>query len=113
MKEMHWFVYVDDFNAREIKRYDIFNHHYFNEDLKKNFKKNKDDFNTFKEELKKDLMYYFWSKCEWEVIISDWPPSTGGKIEEKIDVYDQVMLNFDVFANYVWEQAHKRKNAKD
>ena len=110
---MHWFVYKDNFNARTIEKYDIFNHYSFDKDVKEIYKRYKNDFNTFSEEIKKSLMYHFWSKCEWEIIISDWPPSTKDKVEEKVDVYDQVMLNWKVFINYVWEQAHKRKNAKD
>lgn len=27
-----------------------------------------------------------------------------------IDAYEQVMLNWDVFIRYVWEQAHARQN---
>ena len=46
-------------------------------------------------------MYYYWAKCEWEVIVSDWP--TSGKVEAKIDVYNQVMLNWDKFADYTWK----------
>ena len=110
---MHWFVYRENFNQRKIEPYDIFNHHSFNEDIKDIYKKNKDDFDSFSEQVKRSLMYYFWSKCEWEVIISDWPPSTKEKVEEKVDAYDQVMLNWDIFIKYVWEQAHKRKNAKE
>ena len=46
-------------------------------------------------------MYYFWSKCEWEIILSDWPPSDTF-CKEKIDVFDQVMLNWDIFVDYIW-----------
>lgn len=48
-------------------------------------------------------MYYFWSKCEWEIILSDFPPSKKFQ-EKKVDVYEQVMLNWDIFINYVWNQ---------
>ena len=26
-------------------------------------------------------MYYYWAKCEWEVIISAWPPNENAKKE--------------------------------
>ena len=58
------------------------------------------------------LFYYYRSKCEWEVIVSSWPPSDRVP-ERKVDVYDQVMLNWDVFIGYVWEQAHARKRRND
>lgn len=35
----------------------------------------------------------FWSRCEYEVIISDWPSSS---IKKKIDVHDQIMWNIDI-----------------
>ena len=42
-------------------------------------------------------MYYFWSKCEWEVLISPW---VGGNDEEiKVDVAWQIMNNWDVFVD--------------
>lgn len=47
-------------------------------------------------------MYYFWSKCEWEIILSDFPPSDRFK-KKKVDVYEQVMLNWDKFINYLWK----------
>ena len=55
----------------------------------------------FSEALRKNLFYYFCSKCEWEVIIS---PFVGGSDKEaiKIDVYDQVRNNWEVFVDYVW-----------
>ena len=99
---LKWLVYNEDFNARCIREFDIFNHHSFREDCIKNAKKNKDNKEEFIEALRRDLMYYFWSKCEWEIILSDWPPS--GQVEKKIDVFDQVMLNFDVFVDYLWEE---------
>ena len=53
-------------------------------------------------------MYYYWSKCEWEIILSAWP-SRKDFNEEKIDVFDQINLNWDRFADYVWEN---RKDIK-
>ena len=112
MKSMVWNVYVESFNQKEIVPYNIFTHYGFNEDVKKIYKKHKNDFETFSEEVKTSLMYHFWSKCEWEIILSDWPPSSTSPIEKKVDVYDQVMLNWDIFIQYVWTQAHARKSRK-
>ena len=35
MREMVWNVYYDNFNGNKIEPYNIFNHHSFNEDVKK------------------------------------------------------------------------------
>jgi hypothetical protein len=108
MKDMVWNVYVDDINARRIKQFNIFNHYSFNEGVKKAYKKYKNDFAAFAEGVRRELQYYFWSKCEWEIVLSDFPPSDRFQ-KEKIDVYDQVMLNWDIFIQYVWDAAHARK----
>ena len=98
---MQWNVFFHNYNKNEIEQYNIFNHSSFRYEVKQLIKKYKDK-DTFIDQLKIELAYYFWSKCEWEVIISPW---VGKKepCKAKIDVYDQVMLNWDIFANYVWE----------
>ena len=40
-----------------------------------------------------ESMCQWWSRCEYEMIIKDWP---GNTIEEKWDVHKQVMMNLDV-----------------
>lgn len=44
-------------------------------------------------------MYYFWSKCEYEIILSPW---AGQADDIKIDIYNQIMMNFDRFVDYCW-----------
>lgn len=100
-KKLSWIVYYHNFNGRKIETYDIFNHSGFYEDTKKNYKKNKENREEFDERLRRDLLYYFWSKCEWEVVVKAWAGGDGNE-EVKIDVYDQVMNNFPVFKEYVW-----------
>ena len=107
---MEWKVYISDFNAKKIIVWNVFHHYSFKEDIKDIYKKYKNDFETFSKEVQTSLMYYYWAKCEWEVIVSDWP--TSGKVEAKIDVYNQVMLNWDKFIKYTWDMCHARKNAK-
>ena len=106
---MVWNVYVDDFNGKKIEVHNIFDHARFIEDCQDNYKKNKDNREEFLERLRKDIMYYYWSKCEWEVVIESWPSGRG---EEKIDVYDQVMLNWGVFCDYVWEHKDEFKKKR-
>ena len=125
---------MEDFNCREIKVFNIFNHAKFNEDVKKALKKfdNKEEFS---EEVRKSLAWCYWSKCEWETIITSFParitkeeldrlneefkndtekygrepcsmwisPTVG----RKVDIYDQIMLNFQHFINYIWSNKSK------
>lgn len=99
---LEWNVYVENFNRACIEIYNIFEHYNFMRSVMENYELNKDNFENFSEMLKNDIRYYFWSKCEWEIILSDWPPSDSFK-DKKVSVYDQVMLNWPVFSEYVWE----------
>lgn len=95
-----WNVFRDDWNARRIQRYNIFEHTSFVIDCADEIKKHKNEYFQLEIQIRRTLMYYFWAKCEMEVIISDFP---RGEIEEKVDVYSQVMMNWDVFYAYFWE----------
>lgn len=101
-----WNVYYENFNGKRIEIHNIFNHYRFWEDCIKNVKKNKDNRKNFEEQLKKDLQYYYWSKSEWEIILTSWQKNFN---EEKIDVFEQVKLNWDKFADYVWANRKELK----
>lgn len=110
-KALSWMVYRYDFNKKTIEPYDIFKHYSFLQDFEKLRKKSKTlSFEEFSEQLRKTLMYYFWSRCEYEVIISAWPPKEGTAI--KIDIYQQAMLNKDIFFEYVWQYILSRRKTK-
>lgn len=101
---LEWNVYIENFNKKEIEAYNVFNHVSYLKDLKtinKKYSKNEEE---FKDQLKSSTMYYFWSKCEWEIILSDWPPSKPehGFRNKKVCVYDQLKLNWKEFTDYVW-----------
>lgn len=63
-------------------------------------------FNDFKEFVKSESQYQFWSRCEYEIILSDWPPSNP-PIEEKWDVFDQIMMNHDIVTKLLMEDVAK------
>lgn len=105
-KKIEWFVYYHNMNAQEIQAFNIFNHGSFRVDVEKYLKKYKDK-EEFAERLKRSLMYYFWSKSEYEVIISPWCGARDTK-DIKIDIYNQVMNNWDIFLDYVWDSKVRR-----
>lgn len=109
---LEWNVYVGDFNGRVIEVHNIFDHGSFYNDCLKNKRKNGKDRETFFEEMRRDLMYYYWSKCEWEIILQHWPPREDFK-DLKIDVYDQVRLNWDAFTDYVWAHLGELKKLRE
>lgn len=61
-----------------------------------------DDF--LEEKFKRECMYYFWSKCEYEVVIQSWPSKD---IEKKIDVYDQLEANWNIFKEIALKEIYE------
>ena len=117
--ELTWNAYIEDRNANTIKVFNIFNSFRFISDIIKANNKYKNDF-EFLQEVRSSLMYAFWSKAEYEVIITSWPPHIEKEeferltkedirfrtwvnlsMGEKIDVYNQVMINWEAFKLYL------------
>lgn len=134
-----WKVYIDDFNTREIKKHNVFDHGGFMKDLINIYNQYYDDFDRFSTAVRHSLMYHYWSKSEWEVIITSWPPYVNGNevdrlteektkrivkygnfvresvnldVEKKIDVYNQILMNWDHFINYLWNNRNLIKKGK-
>ena len=148
-----WNVYVSNFNRKEIEVYNIFDHGGFYKDCVKAKKKFKDDKEGFTNEVRISLHYYFWSKCEWEIILGHWPsgefyemrkslkigelkdalnyekmprpwikentevtihvfPNYLNDRDLKIDVCQQVMNNWDIFIDWLWEHRKELKERK-
>lgn len=105
---MKWNVYIYDINQQKMADFNIFDHGNFVEYVKKAIMKFKNK-EVFANQLKSELMYYFWSKSQYEIIISPW---CGNKkpCDVKIDVFDQVMMNFDIFVDYVWDNRKELLN---
>lgn len=101
--DLEWNVFLEDFNKKEIKTYNIFSNTRFNAEIQQ-ILSNK---NLLREEFEylvnRELQYNFWAKCEYEIILSDWPPSNKFK-EKKVDVYEQVCLNKQIFMDYLWNK---------
>ena len=113
---LEWNVYVGNFTEKKMETDNVFEHCGFVKDCQEAYKKHKDDKDAFLEEVRRSLMYYFWSKCEWEIILSLWPPRENQQ-PLKIDVYDQVMLNWPIFSEYVWNnrdefKVRRKRNVK-
>lgn len=142
--KLKWNVYRYSINRDKIEPFNIFEHYSFSEYVKHAMKlKDKDEFIG---RLKSELMYYFWSKSEWELIVEitednrvflapwcgcrepdrvkidvtddttiDWKGFAGVhiarqryKTKAKVDVFDQVMFEWEKFVEYVWNEASYR-----
>ena len=110
---LEWNAYTYDFNRGDIRVINILNNSRLLGDITKAFKECGDDKDKFAEEVRRWCMYYYWSKCEYEIIVSSFPPSERLP-GVKIDVYEQIRLNWNVFISYVWGHKNEiQKNTKE
>lgn len=58
----------------------------------------KDEWKQF---VKREAQYRYWSRCEYEIILVDWPCK---KTEKKIDVYQQIMMNLDIIVDILYSE---------
>ena len=109
-------VIIYDFNSKEFEPYDIIPYLINRYNKKSNKPK---AFDEFKEFIKNESMYQWWSRCEYEIILGPWPYTTSPSEDyhkrgendveawkehwkkhlkecKKIDVHDQVMMNLDI-----------------
>ena len=94
---MEYNVIIQDFNKKEFVSYNIFP--YLTQEYKASRKKPK-NYTEFKDFIKREAMRQWWSRCEYEIILSDWPNQCQQK---KIDVHYQVMANLDAVTKVLIE----------
>lgn len=117
---MKWNVFRCNANKNNIEVFNIFDHYYFNNEVSELLKNKELNKEEFEEKLKINAMYYFWSKYEHEIVITSSPPYIQldeiKRIKDsdkciqhvtpetylKIDIYQQIQLNWDKFIEYVW-----------
>lgn len=102
---LEWNVFYYSINQHTIEKMNIFRHSGFNEAVQKLLKTETNRI-SFEEELRRELMYVFWSRAEYEVIISPWGFKEGCE-ELKVDIYSQVMMNWSQFVDYVWDSKNE------
>lgn len=100
---MEWFVFRHNINARRIEKFNIFDHAGFSEDFEK-LKHKRLDRDRFAKELNSILMYYFCSRYEYEIVVSELT-SREERIESKVDIYEQIKMNWDQFLDYATGRA--------
>jgi hypothetical protein len=105
-KEMVWNVFYHNTNSKKIEFFNIFNHWRFREAVEKALKKSKSR-EELEQKVRSELFYFFNSKFEWETLITSFPEDVNKTI--KVDVYWQVINNFDRFIDYVARNKRFRK----
>ena len=106
---LEWNVIVE-WNG-EVEFHNVFAHWRLWEDLcklrKKFGKRNatEEDRAEFEKQTRHFLMYYYWSKCEWEIVATGFPCFIiDGQLRfgRKLDVWEQVEANWARFFDYLW-----------
>lgn len=107
---MEWNVFRINTNLKKVEVFNIFDHYTFRKNCAKIAKNKKITREEAAEQLKNELRYYFWSKFEYEIWIG-YVFDDKGEYTKKVDIYSQVMMNFDKFFDYFW--SNKSQLAKE
>lgn len=94
---MKYNVISFDFNHRVFEEYDIFPYltRYYNQ-----LEDKPNTFAEFKQFIIDKSRYQWWARCEYEIILLDWPVQ---KTKKKWDIHKQVMMNIDVITKLFME----------
>ena len=94
---LKWYVLKYDPNLNQIVNYNVMIG--LAEILHKKIKKKEVyDKNSLKEFLKREFMYRYWSKCEYEILVSGLLNKSD---KEKIDIWRQLEMNLDNIVEYI------------
>lgn len=87
-----FYTIIYNINKKEFSPYNIMP--YLIDEYKKEKKKKKqpNTFEEFKQFIAGASMYQYWSRCEYELILTSWPNEDK---KEKIDIHNQIMMNID------------------
>ena len=103
--KLQWYAFRYDSNKNKIVFINVLSG--MEEEIVKKIKKGaKDkwqpvtDYNSFKEWLRRKLMYYYWCKSEHECLIGDWC-SDPEETLEKHDIWWQLEPNLDRIVEYI------------
>lgn len=102
-KEPEWNVFIYNYNtgSEGYQTFNVFRSYNFYDSLvkiKKELKKNNNDFEWFSEKLRIAAWGAFGCKFEYELEVL-----ARGTESWRIDVYDQLRLNWNLFVQYVWD----------
>lgn len=103
MKDLKWNVYIYNEDLDSIEIYNIFNHESFREDIINIYNNTKDNFNTFKSQIKRYIYKNFYTNhatdFKWKIFFLPDGYKYGVHI---VNIYDQLTLNEEIFINYIW-----------
>ena len=103
--KLEWYAFRYDFSSKKLVFVNVL--YGMEEEIAKKIRKGKNDkwkpvynYETFKEWLKGEFMYHYWSKAEHEVVIYDLF-DTDDERGEKHDIWWQLEPNLDRICEYI------------
>ena len=106
--ELVWNVYRCSTSDNRIVVWNIFDSHRFHERIGKIIKKNYEK-DVFAKEVKSALIYCFMGKIEHEITVCHYPKTDNLNEGIRVDVCDEIMLNFDAFIDYLYAKIYGEK----
>ena len=99
-----FYVINFEFNSSKFENYDIMPYLVNCYEKVKNTKNCPKTFDEFKKFIEEKSMYQYWARCEYEIILSDWP---NNKTSKKIDIHYQIMMNINTVTDILIENVIK------
>ena len=103
--KLEWYAIYYEWNYKCLKRENVLGDTIVNAIIDKCVKKKITNYEELRDALKRELMYHYWSKSEWEVIVGDLfykEPNLDNF--EKIDIWYQLEPNLDRISEYVMRE---------
>lgn len=97
-------VILYDPNKNKFIQYDVIP--YFINCYKERKRSKPKTFEEFKKFVTARSQYMYWARCQYEIILSDWPCS---KTTYKLDVHEQIMNNIDLVTTIVINNLPKKR----
>lgn len=103
--KLEWYAFYYDWNKKSLVQCNILGD-WFKDEIIKRLKSKREYYKTdtyaeFKNQVRSLLMYRYWSRCEYEVLVRDLSEYKEGCDEFKIDVWYQLELNLDRICEYI------------
>lgn len=104
-----FYVIHYEVNSRKFEKYDVMPYlvRCYQESKKKKYVDCPTTFEEFKKFVEDNSRYMYWARCEYEVILSDWPCNLNQK---KIDIHWQIMNNLELVTRLLMENVGVSKN---
>lgn len=94
---LEWNVWRYNCNSKKMEQYNALSG--FENTIKK-LRETCESKTDFAEKLDREFMYMYWSRCQYEIILKPW--AGDDSVERKIDIYEQLKMNWDAVVERCW-----------